>query len=37
VTGSVVEILGYTGMFVFVAGLAALGLVFALLNAAKLR
>lgn len=37
VTGSAVEILGYIGMFVFVAAVAALGLVFALLNAAKLR
>lgn len=37
VTGSAVEILGYIGMFFFVAGLAVLGLVFALLNAAKLR
>lgn len=36
-TGSAVEILGYAGMFVFVAALAALGLAFAVLNAAKLR
>lgn len=37
VTGSAVEILGYIGMFVFIAAVAALGLVFALLNTAKLR
>jgi MFS family permease len=36
-TGGAVEILGYVGMFAFVAGLAASGLVLALLNAAKLR
>jgi MFS family permease len=35
--GSAVEILGYIGMFLFAAALAALGLAFAWLNAAKLK
>ena len=37
ITGSAVEIAGYTGMFLVLAAVQALGLVFALINAANLR
>ena len=37
ITGSAVEVAGYTGMFLVLAAVQALGLVFALLNAANLR
>ncbi|MET0644687.1 MAG: MFS transporter [Candidatus Binatia bacterium] len=37
ITGSAVEVAGYTGMFLVLAAVQALGLVFALLNGANLR
>ena len=37
ITGSAVEVAGYTGMFLVLAAVQALGLVFALINAANLR
>jgi len=37
ITGSAVEIAGYAGMFLVLAAVQALGLVFALINAANLR
>jgi MFS family permease len=37
ITGSAVEVAGYTGMFLVLTGVQALGLIFALINAANLR
>lgn len=37
ITGSAVEAAGYAGMFFILAALQALGLIFVLINAAKLR
>jgi predicted MFS family arabinose efflux permease len=37
ITGSAVEVAGYTGMFLVLTAVQALGLVFALINAANLR
>jgi MFS family permease len=37
ITGSAVEAAGYTGMFFILAGVQALGLIFVLVNAPKLR
>jgi MFS family permease len=37
ITGSAVEVAGYTGMFIVLTVVQALGLVFALINAAELR
>ncbi len=37
ITGSAVEVAGYTGMFLVLAAVQALGLIFALINAANLR
>ena len=37
ITGSAVEVAGYTGMFLVLTAVQALGLVFALINAAELR
>jgi MFS family permease len=37
ITGSAVEIAGYVGMFLILTGLQAAGLIFALVNSAKLR
>jgi predicted MFS family arabinose efflux permease len=36
-TGSAVEVAGYSGMFFILAGLQAIGLIVALINAPKLR
>jgi predicted MFS family arabinose efflux permease len=37
IVGSAVEAAGYAGMFYVMAAVQALGLIFAVLNAAKLR
>jgi MFS family permease len=37
ITGSAVEVAGYTGMFLVLTAVQALGLIFALINAANLR
>jgi hypothetical protein len=37
ITGSAVEIAGYSGMFLALAAVQGLGLIFALTNAANLR
>jgi hypothetical protein len=37
ITGSAVEVAGYTGMFLLLVAVQALGLVFAMFNGANLR